>query len=174
MLASAAAAPAAEPPPPDEREIQLDQSIQALKDEVVEFTRDAQSIEDDVLFPPQTRLDVYLGIKVSGLLMKQVTVSVDDRPAETHDYTDKDARALLADLNLERLLRANVNVGAHRVRVAFSGQFIDAKPDAAPVTDTYDAIFDKGVTPTELEFVVSRPTRFAKPRVSMKQWRAAR
>jgi hypothetical protein len=165
---------AAEPPPPDERAIQLDQQIQALKDEIIEFTREAQSVEDDVLFPPQTRLDVYLGVKVSGLLMKDVSVTLDDRPTETRNYQDKDARAMLSDLNLDRLLRANVAVGAHRVRVAFTAQMVDAKADAPPITDSYEAIFDKTVTPAELEFVISRPTRFAKPRLSMKQWRAAR
>jgi hypothetical protein len=164
----------ADPPQTEDHELQLDQTVQALKDEVVEFVREAQSVEDDVTFPPETRLEVYLGVKVSGLLMKDVSVTLDDHAAENYTYTDRDARSMLSDLNLQRLLRANVGNGAHRIRVAFTAQMVDAKPDAEPITDSYEAIFDKGNSSAELEFVVSRPTRLSKPRLSMKQWRAAR
>lgn len=174
LLAGAAAASAAEPAATGEPELQLDQAIQALKDDVVEFTREAQSIEDDVMFPAETRLDVYLGVKVSGLLLQEVSVTLDEQPAQTTVYSDRDARAMLSDLNLRRLLRANVNAGAHRIRVAFTGRMADAKPDAAPIVDSYEAIFDKTAVPAELEFVISRPNRLSKSRLTMKQWRAAR
>lgn len=174
ILAGAAPARAADPAQTEDHELQLDQTVQALKDEVVEFVREAQTVEDDVTFPAETRLEVYLGVKVSGLLMKDVSVTLDDHAAESFTYSDRDARAMLSDLNLQRLLRANVNAGAHRIRVAFTAQMVDAKPDAEPITDSYEAIFDKATAPAELEFVVSRPTRLSKPRLSMKQWRAAR
>lgn len=173
-LAGAGVANAAEQASTGDPELQLDQSIQALKDEVVEFTREAQSIEDDVLFPAETRLDVYLGVKVSGLLLEEVSVSLDERPAETITYGDRDARSMLSDLNLQRLLRTNVSTGAHRIRVSFRGRLADADPDTAPIVDSYEAIFDKTAAPAELEFVISRPNRLSKSRLSMKQWRAAR
>jgi hypothetical protein len=174
VLWIAGTALAAEPVQTDDHQLELDQTIQALKDEVVEFTREAQGVEDDVLFPPETRLSVYLGVKVSGLLLKDVSVTLDDKPAESYHYEDRDARALLSDLNLQRLMRANIEPGAHRIRITFSGQMANAKPEAAPIDDSYEAIFDKSATPAELEFVISRTSRLAKSRISMKQWRPAR
>jgi hypothetical protein len=173
VLACAAAAFAAEQPLED-RQLELDQSIQGLKDEVVEFTREAQAVEDDVLFPPETRVSVYLGVKVSGLLLQEVSVAIDDGAPQARSYEDRDARALLSDLNLQRLLRTNVAPGAHRIRLSFRGHLADAKPDAEPLTDSFEAIFDKTASPAELEFVISRTSRLAKPRLSLRQWRAAR
>src|SRR5690606_30819802 len=43
-----------------ERAIRLDQTVQALKDEVVELTVEAQSIENTVLVPEHLRVSVYV------------------------------------------------------------------------------------------------------------------
>lgn len=159
---------------PDEAAIQLDQQIQALKDEVLEFNRRAQQTEDDVLFPAHSRMSVYLGVRVSGLLLKEISVSINERPAETYVYGDRDAKALLRKDHLQRLLRANIAPGAHRIRVAFTAQWADADADDPPLSDVYEAIFDKGQTEAELEFTIARESRVAKPRLSMKQWRPAK
>lgn len=162
------------PQQPDELVIQNDQVIQALKDEVLEFSREAQAVEDEVLFPAHSRLSIYLGVRVTGLLLNEVTLSIDDLPPQKVTYDDRGARALLSEGNLQRLLRANIAPGPHRVRVSFSGRFYDDKPDEPPLTDQYEAIFDKGLNEAELEFVISRASRFSRPGLSMKQWRASK
>ncbi|HUP93024.1 MAG TPA: hypothetical protein VM074_12330 [Solimonas sp.] len=174
VLPLAAGAQAVQQEPPAEQVIQNDQVIQALKDEVVEFAREAQAIEDEVLYPPHSRLSVYLAVKVSGLLLNQITLGIDDQPVQTVAYSDRDARALLSEGNLQRLLRVNIAPGPHRVRVTFSGKFYDDKPDQPPLTDSYEAIFDKGLNEAELEFLIARPSRFSRPALAMKQWRASK
>lgn len=172
--AAASAARANQPPAPDESVIQNDQVIQALKDEVLEFSREAQAIEDEVLYPPHSRLSIYLGVKITGLILSEVSLAIDDQAAQKFTYSDKDAKALLSDRNLQRLLRTNIGPGPHRIRVSFVGKFYDDKPEETPLSDAYEAIFDKGLSETELEFLISRPTRFGRPALSMKQWRASK
>lgn len=170
----AAPAFAAQLPPPDENALKLDQTIQALKAEVVEFAAAAQAVEDAVRYPDYSRVSAYLGVRINGLLLTESSVAIDDQPPETYSYDERDARALLSEGNLQRILRTNVEPGPHRIRVSVTGRIADADADDPPVTDTYEAIFDKGVGEAELEFVISRPSRLAKPRLSMKQWRATR
>lgn len=156
-----------------EQAIRLDQSVQALKDEVLEFNRAAQAIENEVLLPAHARVSVYLSLKVSGLLLDEVSVMIDDRRPEVYHYDETDARALLAKDSLQRLSRLMVTPGAHRIRATFSGNFADAKADEPPVTGSFEAVFDKQQGETELELVIERERRFGgKPRITMKQWRA--
>lgn len=171
-LSIAAAGPAADI---SERAIRLDQVIEALKDELVEFSAEAQSIEDAVLIPEHQRVSIYLRVAVSGLLLQEVSVTIDDREAETYAYGERDARALLSDHALQRIARTTVGQGPHRVHVSYRGRYADDKPDAPPVSGSYEAIFDKDHKETELEFVLSRASRFGNElRMDMKQWRRQR
>jgi hypothetical protein len=158
-----------------ERAIRLDQTIQALKDEVIELSREAQAVENAAIIPEHRRLSVYLKVAVSGLLLEEVGIAIDDQPAEVYHYDEFDARALLGEHALQRVLRTSVEPGPHRIRMSVKGQYADAKPDDPPVTDSYEAIFDKSQRETELEFVVTRASRFGDElRLSMKEWRRRR
>jgi len=156
----------------EERALKLDQSIQAFKKEVLAFSTEAQGIEDDVLYPPHSRLSVYLSVKVPGLLLKDFSISVDNGAAQTFSYTDRDARALLAEKHVQRVLRANVTPGAHRIRISYTGQMADAKEGAPPVGDSYEAVFDKDQRATDLEFSIARRNRLSRAGISMQQWRS--
>lgn len=155
------------------RAIELDQAVQALKDEVIEFNREAASVEVDALLPDYVRLNVYLSVKAGGLLLDEVTVALDDRAPEVYHYDDFDSRAILEKSSLQRLLRVSAEPGPHKLRVNFSGKFADAKADEPPVTDQYEVTIDKPARATDVEFVIARESRFGgKPKLSMKQWRA--
>src|SRR3546814_1818290 len=65
-------------PDTGERAIKLDQTVQALKDEVLEFNREAASAEVDAVLPDHARLNVYLSVKAGGLLLQDVTVTLDN------------------------------------------------------------------------------------------------
>ncbi|HSW11920.1 MAG TPA: hypothetical protein VLI06_03700 [Solimonas sp.] len=174
LSASAPLAQAASSEELEERALKLDQSVQAFKKEALAFGTEAQVIEDDVLYPAHSRLSVYLSIKVPGLLLKDVSVSVDNGAPQTFSYTDRDAKALLADKHVQRVMRANVAPGAHRLRISYSGQMADAKEGAAPVGDSYEAVFDKDQRPTDLEISIARRNRLSKAGISMKQWRSSK
>lgn len=156
----------------EEQTLKLDQAVQAFKKEALEFNTEAQTIEDEVLYPPHARLSVYLAVKVPGLLLKDVSVSIDNGPAQTFNYTDRDAKAMLSEGHLQRVLRSGVTAGAHRIRISYTGQMADAKEGAPPVGDSYEAVFDKDQRETTLEFQIARRTRLSKAGISMKQWRS--
>jgi hypothetical protein len=155
-----------------ERALRLDQNIQALKDEIIEFNREAQAVENETLVPDHLRLSVYLGVGVGGLLLTEAAITVDDRAPEIYRYDETDARAMLDDDAVQRVMVTTVTPGPHRIRMKVTGNFADAKPEDAPITQSYDAIFDKDQQEAELEFRVARSSRFGSDlKLTMKQWK---
>lgn len=173
--APVAKAPAKPPKAPVEQSaIDVDQTIQALKDEMVQFNRDASAAEDEFLYPAETRLSVYVSNKIPNLLLKQVTVSVDDGAPVTVTYDEDSARAMIAKDALQRVIRANIARGGHRIKASFSGQMASAKDGADPITGTYDALFDKALDPAELELeIVKGARRGSGVNMQIKEWRSA-
>lgn len=163
---------AAETPDTTERALRLDQTIQGLKDEVIELTREAQDIESIALVPDYQRVSVYLRVGVRGLLLSEVSISIDDKTIDVYHYDEKDSRALLADNSLQRLLRTTVTPGPHRIRIEVVGKYADDKEGAAPTKAQFEAIFDKDEREAELEFAITRASRFGEElRIGLKQWR---
>lgn len=157
------------------RAIQLDRNVQTLKDELLDFNREAAAVEVDTVLPAYDRINVYLAVKVAGLLLQDVTVTIDNQPSEIYHYDEPDARALLAAGSLQRILRATAEPGPHKVRVSFSGRMVDGEPNAPLITDRYEVTIDKPAQVADLEFIIAPQTRFrGAPKLTMKQWRPAK
>ncbi len=165
MLAAAAALAAPMPAPADKAAIKVDQDIQALKDVAVDVQRDLLTLDEALLYPDITRVSVFVGVKVSGFLLNEMTVSLDDGQKVTYKYTDSESKALLKN-GLHRLLRVNMQPGAHRVHAEFSGKFIDAQPKDPPIKGAVDRVFDKGLGPVDLVLPIARNTRLDRPGLS--------
>lgn len=172
-LTAALTVHAALPPPPDAEQIKLDAAIAGLKDEIVNFNRDALNVEDEVLYPAHSRTNIYFGVKVNALLMKSLSVAIDDQPPQVHTYSDAEARALINSKGLHRLTRIGLKPGAYRLRVDYVAQFADAKETDAPVSGHYEAIFDKRSRAAELELVLMRNTRYAQPEMRLRDRKVA-
>lgn len=158
----------------DERALKLDQSVQALKDEVLQFNTEASAAEVDAVLPDYLRLNVYLSVTAGGLLLDEVTVALDDQAPEIYHYDDYDSRAILTKDSVQRLIRVAAKPGPHKLHISFTGKYADAKESDPPVTDRYSATIDKPSQATDIEFTIARESRFGnKPRLTMKQWRPA-
>lgn len=173
LWATAQAAAAANAPPPDPEQLKLDGAIQGLKEEVLEFNRDALNVENDVLYPLHTRANVYFGVKVNALLVKTISVAVNDKPPVTYTYSDPEARALLNSEGLHRLMRVNLEPGAHRISVDYTAQFAEAKPEDPLVSGHYEAIFDKRSRTAELELMLTRSSRLEQPQMRLRDRKLA-
>lgn len=160
-----------EPQPPDEEAITLDQTTQALKDELVQFNRDAQLAEDEFLYPPHTRLSVYVSNQVEGFLLQEVRVAIDDGEPLVYTYDEHDSRALLGKDALQRLIQVNVDRGAHRVKADFRGQRVDAEEGDPPLIGNHEAIIDKTLDPAEVELQIVANSRRRHPMMQVKEWR---
>jgi len=166
-------AQAGQAPNADASSAKLDAIIETLKKEAVDFNREAQDIEQVVMYPDHSRLSLYVSCQVSRLLLQNVTVIIDDGSPVRYDYSERSAKALLLSDGLHRVLLANVAPGSHRVRAEFRGQFADADAGDAPVVGRFEETFDKTTKPLDLELRVARYTRLSPPKLSLTVWKPA-
>lgn len=167
------AAHALEPTAPDDAGIALDQTVQAFKDEAIQFNRDALMAEEAFLFPPQTRVSVYLSTTFTNLLMQSVSLTIDDRAPVTYTYGDIDSRALLVEKAMQRLVLTNLDRGSHRLRVSYNGNFVEGDDEPEPASGQFEAVFDKGLDAVEIELELVRGKKRSEPAMKLKHWRAA-
>lgn len=170
LLGCSAAAMATGPGVADDEAIKLDQTIQALKDEATQLQRDAQVARRAFLYPPETRLAVYLSNSVSNLLLKEVQISVDGGKPTIHTYDPISSRALLVDGALQQLALTNINAGAHRLELRYSGEYGSGEATEG----RFEAAFDKTLEASEIEIEIVRGSRKGPPAFRVREWKAAR
>lgn len=173
LLVFAGAACAVDLASPDDNAIALDQTVQALKDEMVNLSRDAQAAQNALLFPPQKRMTVYVSNSIPDLLLKEVTITVDENSPVTYHHSEFDAHALLDKRALQRLVQINVDRGSHRVHADFLGHYADADDDEGPVRGTFDGTVEKGIEPAEIELQIQRGSRGNPLGMKLKDWKVA-
>ncbi|MEK6805501.1 MAG: hypothetical protein AABY95_02485 [Pseudomonadota bacterium] len=161
----AAAVDAAVPAPPDEKALKLDQTIQGVKYEALLLTRDLFDLEDSILFPQETRTNIFTSVTVPGFLISRMTVSVDGGNPVVYAYSESESKALLKD-GFHRISHTNLDPGPHRIRADFIGKFYDAKPEEAPLTGNLETVFNKGLTELNLILPIARNSRLDKPGIN--------
>ena len=169
----ASAVHALEPSAPDDAGIALDQKVQAFKDEAIQFHRDALMAEEAALYPPQTRVSVYVSNTQRNLLLEKISVTLDDRQPIVYTYGEIDSRALLVDNALQRLVMTNMDRGQHRVRVSYNGNYVEGDDEPEPASGSFEAVFDKGLDAAEIELQLVRGKSRTEPAMKLKNWRAA-
>ena len=144
----------------------VDQDLQALKEEAVLLNRDLQKAEQALLYPDQSRTSLYIAVKVSGFLLDEISVRINENEPVTRAYTGSEARAFLNGEGWHRLLRLRLEPGTYRLRAEFTGHFFDARPTDPPVKGKVETVFEKGLSELDLVLPVSRNTRLDKPNLS--------
>lgn len=162
-----------QPVAPDEGAIALDQAVQGLKDEALQFNRDALMAEDEFLYPSLTRVSIYISNRIPNLLLEQVSLQIDGAAPVTYTYDEFDSRALLRSGALQRLVHQNLGRGAHRIKLRYSGHLDGGRDDAEPLVGEFDAVFDKGLVASEIELQITRGSRRSAPAVKLVEWRVA-
>lgn len=149
-------APAQHQAPVDPELLDHDRVIQTLRYETLRLNAAAQAVEDEQRYPPRTRASVYLAVDIAQLLLSEVTVRIGERPPVRIELRDEQARALLISGGMQRLLRANLEPGDHRVEITASGKYADRDEADADATFTLtDAVtFTKGPVPAAVTFTL--------------------
>src|SRR5947209_3118642 len=87
----------------DPTALKIDQDLQGLKEETIHLNRDLEDLEQGMLFPDQSMTTIYVAIKVSGFLIDNLSIRINENEAVTHTYSDSESVALLKDEGWQRL-----------------------------------------------------------------------
>src|ERR1700728_3010626 len=119
----------------------LDQQIQDLKNDVIDLNRDLFVLEEELLFPANTQVAVFVSMDVGAFFaLDSVTLKIDNKEVKNYLYTAREADALLKG-GVQQLYLGNLKVGKHELVAFFTGK--------GPVERDYrrgaTVNFDKGV-----------------------------
>jgi hypothetical protein len=162
--AAAASAAGAETTPGEVKT--LDQEVQGLKKDVIDLNKDLFVLQEELLFPANTQVAVYISMDVGVFFaLDSVQVKIDNKEVKNYLYTAREADALLKG-GVQQIYLGNLKVGKHELVAFFTGK--------GPVERDYKRgatiTFDKGVGAKYLELKITDRVPKHQPEFLIKDW----
>jgi hypothetical protein len=163
-VASAASVPPAEST--DDSFKSIDQEVQALKKEVLDLNRELFVLEEELLFPANTQVAVFVSMDVGEFFaLDSVTLKIDNKEVANYLYTEREAQALLKG-GVHRVYIGNLKAGEHELIALFTGQGPNTRDYRRGATLT----LEKGVGAKYVELKISDRAVKAQPEFVVKEW----
>jgi len=144
----------------------LDQDIQGLKKDVVDLNRDLFILEEELLFPANTQVAVFLSVDVGDFFaLDSVQLKIDKKEVINYLYTPREVQALLKG-GVQRLYLGNLKVGPHELVAFFNGK----GPNDRDYSRGASLRFEKGVGAKYLELKIDDRQRKLQPEFEIKDW----
>jgi hypothetical protein len=144
----------------------LDQEVQGLKKEVVDLNRDLFVLEEELLFPANTQVAVFLSMDVGDFFsLDSVQLKIDQKEVINYLYTPREVEALLKG-GVHRLYLGNLKVGKHELVAFFSGK----GPNDRDYKRGASLKFEKGIGAKYLELKINDRQRRLQPEFEIKDW----
>jgi hypothetical protein len=140
--------------------------VQGLKKDVIDLNKDLFVLEEELLFPANTQVALYVSMDVGTFFaLDSVTVKIDNKEVKNYLYTAREADALLKG-GVQQIYLGNLKVGKHELVAFFSGK--------GPVERDYKRgatiTFDKGVGAKYLELKITDRVAKHQPEFAIKDW----
>ena len=157
-------APDSGEPPADTRA--LDETVQDLKKDVVDLNRELFVLEEELLFPANTQVAVFVSMDIGEFFaLDSLTLKIDNKEVANYLYTPREAEALLKG-GVHRVFLGNLKVGEHQLVAFFSGK----GPNERDYKRGANIKFEKGVGAKYLELKITDRQRKAQPEFAIKDW----
>jgi hypothetical protein len=144
----------------------LDTEVQGLKKDVVDLNRELFVLEEELLFPANTQVAVFLSMDVGDFFaLDTVTLKIDQKEVINYLYTPREVEALLKG-GVHRLYLGNLKVGKHELVAFFSGK----GPNDRAYKRGATLKFEKGIGAKYLELKNNDRQRRQQPEFEIKDW----
>lgn len=144
----------------------LDEEVQALKKEVLDLNRELFVLEEELLFPANTQVAVFVSMDVGEFFaLDSVTLKLDNKEVANYLYTEREAQALLKG-GVHRVFIGNLKAGEHELIALFTGQ----GPNQRDYRRGATIKVEKGVGAKYVELKISDKAVKAQPEFIVKEW----
>jgi hypothetical protein len=159
---AASAAATSEPAPTGS----LDDRVQQTKADVIRLNRDLLVLEEELLFPANTQVAVFVSMDV-GLLfdLDSVQVKLDDKVVSTYLYTPLEVQALHRG-GVQRVYLGDLKAGPHEIVAFFTGK----GPHDRDYKRATTIKFDKSTEPKYIELQIKDVQQKLQPEFDVKVW----
>jgi hypothetical protein len=144
----------------------LDADVQDLKKQVLDLNKDLFLLEEELLFPSNTQVAVFVSMDVGDFFgLDSVELKLDNKNVTNYLYTEREASALVKG-GVQRLFVGNLKAGQHELVAVFTGE--------GPHTRDYrrgaSLKFEKGIGPKYIELTISDRESKMQPEFVVKEW----
>ncbi len=144
----------------------VDSEVQVLKDEVLDLNRELFLLEEELLFPANTQVAVFVSMDVGDFFdLDSVQLRIDDKPVSNYLYTEREVAALLRG-GVHRIYLGNLKTGEHELTAVFTGQ----GPHARDYRRGATLKVEKGIGAKFVELRISDRESKQQPEFLVKEW----
>jgi hypothetical protein len=144
----------------------LDEQVQDLKKSTLQLNRDLFILEEELLFPANTQVAVFVSVDVGDFFaLDSISLKIDNREVSNYLYTPREVSALLKG-GVQRLYVGNLKSGTHEKVAFFNGK----GPNQRYYRRAASIRFEKGVGAKYLELKVSDRAHAQQPEFEIKDW----
>lgn len=144
----------------------LDGRVQDLKKEVLEINRDLYILEEELLFPANTQIAVFVSVDVGDFFdLDSVQLKMDDKIVANYLYTQREVEALHRG-GVQQLYLGNIASGDHELVAIFVGK----GPSGRDYRRGADVIVKKGLGAKYLELKITDKSIKKQPEFVIKEW----
>ena len=144
----------------------LDQQLQSLKKDVLELNRDLFILREELLFPANTQVAVFLSLDVGEFFaLDAVSVKIDRKEVASHLYTERQLDALVRG-GVQRLFLGNLKSGSHEIVAVFTGR----GPKGRDFRRASSLTFEKTPSAKFLELKIVDSNKLHQPEFSIREW----
>jgi hypothetical protein len=166
-LAQTAAAAVASPPAASQSASGgVDEQVQSLKSDVLDLNRDLFVLEQELLYPANTQVAVFVSIDAGTFFaLDSVQLKVDGKEVANYLYTPREVHALVQG-GVHRLYVGNLKVGKHELVAFFTGK----GPHNLDYTRGATLDFQKDIGAKYLELTITDDQHKLQPQFRIKDW----
>ena len=147
-------------------DLSLDEEVQSIKARTLELNRDLFILEEELLFPDNTQVAVFLSLDIGEFFtLDAVKLTVDGTVVGNYLYTDRQVDALRRG-GVHRLYMGNMKVGEHEVVAVFTGRGPSGRDYRRATSINFEKT--RGAKHLELQIVDSENQR--QPEFRVKEW----
>jgi len=151
---------------PVEEESSISAEVEDLKGVLLNLNRDLLILEEELLFPSNTQVALFLSMDVGSFFqLDAVKLEIDGKLAASHLYTETQIDALHRG-GVQRLHIGNLRSGTHEISAFFTGY----GPEGREYKRATSIEIDKTQDPLLLELIIEDTVRAQQPEFSIKEW----
>ncbi len=144
----------------------IDVQVEDLKQEILELNKDLFILEEELLYPSNTQLAVFLSMDVGYFFaLDAVKLTLDGELVSNYLYTDRQLDALVRG-GVQRLFIGNLKKGPHEIVAVFTGR----GPQGRDYRRATSVSFEKSSDAKYLELKIMDQTANNQPEFLVKQW----
>lgn len=144
----------------------LDERVQKLKQEVIELNRDLFVLEEELLFPSNTQVSIFVSVDVGKFFnLDSVQIKLDGEVVANYLYTQRELEALHRG-GVHRIHTANLRAGEHEMVALIVG----TGPKGRDYRRGANIKISKGLGPKYLELEITDQASKQQPEFIVREW----